>query len=524
MLQTLKNAWKEPDIRKKIFFTFFILLLYRIGTVIPVPFVNAQAFASSFLGGTVLDYMNTLSGGSLQMATLFALGISPYITASIVIQLLTVAIPALEKWAKEGEEGKKKINNLTRYTTVILAVVTAVGYYFLLKPSLTQTTSVWLEVLQAFVIIVSYCAGAAMVMWLAEKINEKGLGNGISIILFANIISALPSKIIRLVKLSILGCSADVAPGKWGTLAILFALFYVGLLVAMVIFCVFVTGSERRLNVQYAKRVVGRKMYGGQSQSLPLKLNMSGVMPVIFASSLISLPATFMAFFGLGTVDKQAFLPLTGEGVSFWKNLGLNLLNVLGGGKDYAALMVNESFSWKNLFININSFLSSDGWFYPLALFILIIAFSYFYIQISFNPIEVANNLKQNGGSILGIRPGRPTAQYIQKSLSKITLIGAFFLSIVAIVPILLVPLVMEPLVEGIAGSFALTGTLSPAATKFANEFGTGAEAIKAAVGYYTGSFAFGGTSLLIVVGVALETVRDLEAQLSMRNYKGFLN
>ncbi len=482
MLQTLKNAWKETDIRKKILYTLFILVIYRIGTVIPVPFVDASAFTQTYQG-TILDYLNTLSGGALQMATLFALGISPYITASIVIQLLTVAIPALERWAKEGEEGKKKINNLTRYATVILAVITAVGYYFLLQGSLVGQNTV----LEAFVVIVSYCAGAAMVMWLAEKINERGLGNGISIILFANIISALPSKIIRLVRLAMFGFHPEGAkPALWGTAATVFGVFYIALLIGMVVFSVFVTGSERRLNVQYAKRVVGRKMYGGQSQSLPLKLNMSGVMPVIFASSIISLPATIMAFCGVKTTD--TYLKLRPDG---------------------------STFSWDNLWSNINHFLESDGWFYPLVLFILIIAFSYFYIMISFNPVEVANNLKKNGGSILGIRPGRPTAQYIQKSLSKITLIGAFFLSFIAIVPIILVPLVMEPIAEGVFTN--LPGAI------LISEFGLGAT-IADAVNYFTSSFAFGGTSLLIVVGVALETVRDLEAQLSLRNHKGFLD
>ena len=447
MLQTIKNAWKEPDIRKKVFYTLFILLLYRIGTIIPVPFVDASAFTSQYQG-TILDYLNTLSGGSLQMATLFALGISPYITASIVIQLLTVAIPILERWSKEGEEGKKKINNLTRYVTVLLAIGTAIGYYFLLGGSISTSN----KVLGAFVVIISYCAGAAMVMWLAEKINEKGLGNGISVILFANIISALPAKIIRLVRLAIFGFSGGNW-GLWGTVATAFGVFYIALLIAMVVFSVFVTGSERRLNVQYAKRVVGRKMYGGQSQSLPLKLNMSGVMPVIFASSIISLPATIMAFCGVKTTE--VYLPLTVKG----------------------------SFSWSNLWSNINHFLAADGWFYPIVLFILIIAFSYFYIMISFNPVEVANNLKKNGGSIPGIRPGRPTVEHITRVLNRITLIGAIFLGFIAVFPMII------NMVAG--GQFA--------------------------------GLAFGGSSLLIVVGVALETTRDLEAQMSLRHYKGFL-
>ena len=474
MLQTLKNAWKTVDIRKKLIYTLIILLLYRIGTVIPVPFVKATGFASSF-GGTILGYLDTLSGGALQFATLFALGISPYITASIVIQLLTVAIPALERLAQQGEEGKKKINNLTRYATVILSVVTAVGYYFLLKNNGMIEGRTPSKVLTAFVIITCYCAGASLVMWLGEKINENGIGNGISIILFANIISGLPAKIIRLVQLCLVGFRGT-NPGLWGTLTVVFAVGYVALLIAMVVFCVYVTGSERRISVQYAKRVVGRKMYGGQSQNLPLKLNMAGVMPVIFASSIISLPATIMAFCGIGTADGY-----------------LALRNDAG------------EFVWRNMWTNINTFLGADGWFYPVMLFILIIAFSYFYIQISFNPVEVSNNLKKNGGTILGCRPGAPTADYIRKSLSKITLIGAFFLSIVAIVPIILVPLVMEP--------------LASAALNVAPGYKTYYDAA-----YFTSSFAFGGTSLLIVVGVALELVRDIEAQLSMRSYKGFLN
>ena len=470
MLQTLKNAWKVAEIRKKILWTLFILLLYRIGTVIPVPFVDASNFNAQF-GDTILAYLDTLSGGSLQTATLFALGISPYITASIVVQLLTVAIPALERWAQQGEEGKKKINNLTRYFTVILAIVTAVGYYFLMKNSGWVSTE-GPEVLIAFVIIICYCAGASLVMWLGEKINEFGLGNGISVILFANIVSALPSKIIRLVNLAIQGFkTSNVA--LWGTVAIVFGLAYLFLLVAMVVFSVFVTGSERRIPVQYAKRVVGRKMYGGQSQNLPLKLNMSGVMPVIFASSIISLPATIMAFCGVAQADSWS------KANGFWEKF-----NVL---------------------------MRSDGWVYPILLFILIIAFSYFYVQISFNPMEVANNLKKNGGMILGHRPGAPTADYIRKSLSKITLIGAFFLSIVAIVPIIIVPLVMEPVVTGLLQS-------SPDQSLLVS---LGLTTYESLTSYFTSSFAFGGTSLLIVVGVALETVRDLEAQLSMRNYKG---
>lgn len=474
MLQTFKNAWKLPDIRKKILFALFILLLYRVGTVIPVPFVNASSFAATF-SGTILDYMNTLSGGSLSTATLFALGISPYITASIVIQLLSVAIPALERLAQKGEEGKKILNNLTRYATVILAVITAIGYYLLLKNN-GMLADEGKTVLGAFVIIVSYCAGAALVMWLAEKINENGFGNGISLILFANIISALPSKIISLVDLAITGFGGK-SPALWGTLAVVFGVFFILFLLAMTVFSVFVTGSERRIPVQYAKRVVGRKMYGGQSTNLPIKLNMSGVMPVIFASSIISLPATIMAL--CGVTSRASFA----ECKTFWEGAYL--------------------------------FMSPNGWFYPVLLFILIIAFSYFYIQISFNPIEVANNLKKNGGLIPGIRQGRPTADFIRRVLSKVTLMGAFFLSIIAIIPIIMVPLAISPMASSILASYWEANSLGALVdTAYFTSM----------VSQMASQFTFGGTSLLIVVGVALETQRDLEAQLSMRNYKGFLN
>ncbi len=481
MLQTLRNAWKVQDIRKKMIFVVFILLLYRIGTVIPVPFVDASTFDAQF-GDTILGYMDTLSGGALGTATLFALGISPYITSSIVMQLLTVAIPYYERLAKQGEEGKKIINRHTRWVTVILAVVTGIGYYFLLSqnnmlvPEATSKGAGW-TFFYAVVIVTCFCAGAAIIMWLAEKINENGIGNGISLILFVNIIAGGPSfvmKMIQLVKTSSghldMGTStsgfayyfnseADASAGLYITLAILFAAIILFAVLAMTVFSVFVTGSERKIKVQYAKRVVGRKMYGGQNSELPLKLNMSGVMPVIFASSIVSLPSTIMMFTGTST----------------------------------------DSF-WYKLF-------SSDGVIYPILLFLLIIFFGYFYVQISFNPVEVSNNLKKNGGMVPGIRQGRPTADFISKILSKVTLMGSLFLSIVAIVPIIANPLFLTPVVKSL---------LSP---YFAN-----AEVLSNAVSYFTGSFVFGGTSLLIVIGVAIETARELEAQLTMRNYKGFLS
>ena len=440
MLQTFKNAWKQPDIRRKLLFVLFILLLYRVGTVIPVPFVNASTFAATF-SGTIFDFMNVLSGGALETATLFALGINPYITASIVIQLLTVAIPKLGELAKQGEEGKKVINNITRYVTVALALITAFGYYMLLLNNYMLTDR---SVFAGVVIVACYCAGASLVMWLAEKINENGLGNGISLILFANIVSRLPHTFIQLYHL--IAEAITGAMGHWIAIAIIFAILFVVVMLAMLVFCVFITGSERRIPIQYAKRVVGRKMMGGQSTNLPLKLNMSGVMPVIFASSIVSLPATIMAFVG------QAH-----DGNAFYK------------------------------------FMSPNGWFYPLLFAVLIVAFSYFYVQISFDPMEVSNNLKKNGGMIPGIRQGRPTQDYISRVLRRVTLMGAFFLMIIAVVPIIASPLVITPIITKINASFNAS------------------------------SFQFGGTSLLIVIGVALETFRDLEAQLTMRHYKGFL-
>ncbi len=480
MLQTLKNAWKVQEIRKKLLFVGFILLLYRVGTVIPVPFVDSSNFDAQF-GDSILGYMDTLSGGALGTATLFALGISPYITASIVMQLLAVAIPYYERLKDRGEEGKKIINRHTRVATIILAIITAIGYYFLLSrnnmlvDSATNNGAGW-TFFYAVVIVTCFCAGAAIVMWLAEKINENGIGNGISLILFVNIIAGAPGFVLKMYQLVKTSCGAldmgnytpayqyyynSDAGTSWGlylSLAILFALLILFVVLAMTVFSIFVTGSERKIKVQYAKRVVGRKMYGGQNSELPLKLNMSGVMPVIFASSIVSLPATIMMLLGV------------------------------------------QSGFWYGLF-------SSEGWLYPILLFVLIIAFAYFYIQISFNPVEVANNLKKNGGMIPGIRQGSSTARFISKILSKVTLMGALFLSIIAILPIIAKPLVLSPVVNAL---------LSP--------YFTSAEVLANAVNYFTGSFTFGGTSLLIVIGVAIETERELEAQLTMRNYKGFLS
>ena len=345
MFKTIVNAWKTVDLRKKILFTVLIVLLYRVGTAIPVPFLNAQVLSSSLLSsqGSLFQYLNILSGGAMSQATLFALGVSPYITASIVIQLLTIAIPYLERISKEGEEGQKKLNQLTRIATVVLGLVTSFGYYKLLENNNAITNK---GVFPAFVIILSYCAGSSLVMWLAEKINENGIGNGISIILFANIVSRLPSMIHNL-------WSAYLTSGNAGKIILGIGVIIVSLAATALI--VFITDSERRLPIQYAKKVVGRKMYGGQSSTLPLKVNMTGVMPMIFANSIVSIPATIQMFVN----PKQG---------SFWAGF----FNLFG----------------------------TDGWLYAALTAILIVAFAYFYVTISFNPIEVANNLKKNPASL----------------------------------------------------------------------------------------------------------------------------
>ena len=433
MFATLKNAVKIPELRKKLIYTVAILLIYRFGAIIPVPFIDSSLI--SLPSGSIFEYLNILSGDAFSKATLFALSISPYITASIVIQLLCVAIPALERLSKEGEEGKKKLNTITRFVTVALALLTSIGYYMLMRNSyncLTADGKTWYGVL---VIIACYCAGASIIMWLGEKINEHGIGNGISIILFANIVSggpALISTVIDTFKTNI----DKVANGDYlGILWMFLTLVVIAAVCAAVVFVVFITDSERKLPIQYAKRVVGRKMYGGQSQNLPIKLNMSGVMPIIFSSSIISLPVTIMQFAGVSTDN-------------FWFKL-----------------------------------FSPTSALYIILFFVMIIAFSYFYIAISFNPQEVSNNIQKNGGFIPGIRPGRPTAEYITKVLNKVTLMGAMFLSIIAVVPMI-------------------------------------ANAIS---GNQLAGIAFSGSSLLIVVGVAIETAREIEAQMTMRHYKGFL-
>ena len=434
MFQTLKNAWKIPELRKKILFTLLIVLLYRLGTSIPVPYVLPDIYTSGLQRQGIFELLNIMSGSAFGKATLFALSVSPYITASIVMQLLTIAIPPLEKLAQNGEEGRKKITSYTRWVTVALALLTAFGYAWYLKQSgMLISKTGGMAVFEMVVVIACYCAGAALIMWMAEKINDHGIGNGISIILFANILSRGGAICGTIYNLFIGGkTGGQLVLGIFGTLLVLVvSIAFFGLIV-------WFTNSERRIPVQYAKRVVGRKMYGGQTSNLPLKLNMSGVMPIIFSSSIVSIPATVGEFLG----SDNGFTKF----ISKWFNY--------------------------------------NTWLYVVVSFALIIAFSYFYVLISFNPIEVANNIRNNGGSIPGIRPGKPTTDYITRILNRITLIGALFVGLISCLPMI---------VNIIAG-----GQLS--------------------------TLAFIGSSLMIVVGVALETYRDIEAQITMRNYKGFLD
>ena len=433
MLQTLRNAWKIEELRKKILFTLVIILLYRLGNAIPVPYVNVPALQYYFtqLQNTVLGLYNVMSGGAFSTATIFALSIQPYINASIIIQLLCIAIPALERLSKEeGEEGRKKIASITRYATVGIGLLMGFAYYMLMKnngllsPEVASSGAGAVAV--AIVVILTFTSGSALIMWLGEQITEHGIGNGISIILFASIVSRFPNDIVTSIR--------NIMSGE---LSWWLALLVLLMLLAIIVLIVYVNDAERRLPVQYAKRVVGRKMYGGQSTFLPMKVNMSGVMPIIFAQSIASLPATI------------------------------------------AALAGSKSDSWFMKLFDTTSIA------YAIIYFLLILFFAYFYSTIQFNPIEVANNLKKNGGYIPGFRPGKPTSEFIQKVLNKITLFGAIYLGIIACVPIL---------VAHFSNAKALTG------------------------------ISLGGTSIIIAVGVALETVRALEAQMMMRNYKGFLS
>ena len=427
MIQTIRKAWGIPELRKKMIFTALILLIFRIGNAIPVPYVNTELLKAYLdgMGTTVLGLYNVMSGGAFAEATVFALGVQPYINSSIIIQLLTIAIPALERLARDGgEAGKKKIASITRYATVAIALLQGFGYYMIMKNyGILEQSGIW----QALVIIISFVAGSAFVMWLGEQVNEFGIGNGISIILFAGILSRVPN----LVSMGISYIAQN------GSIAYLWmALLVVGVL-AMIVLIVHVDGAERRIPVQYAKRQVGRKMYGGQASTLPMKVNMSGVLPIIFAQSIASLPATIAAF--MKAPEEGTF--------------------------GYAFLQA----------------IDTKSVVYLIAYFLMIIGFSYFYATIQFNPVEISNNLKRNGGFIPGFRPGKPTSDFIAKVLNKVTLFGAIYLGIVAICPLI---------VGKALGNSAL---------------------------------AIGGTSVIIVVGVALETVQALNSQMMMRQYKGFL-
>ena len=444
MIETIRNAWKIPELRKKILFTVFALLIFRLGSVVPVPFIDSNMLGATLnnMGG-IFTLLGAMNGTAFSMAAVFALGVQPYINSSIIIQLLTVAIPALERLQKEGgEEGRKKIAAITRYVTVAIGLLQGFGYYTLIR---TQGGGTMLDTAglpgwwAGIVIVLCFTAGSAFVMWLGEQITEFGIGNGISIILFAGIVSRGPSMISSMV----VGVQ-DWAAGKDPTEAFVLApwaipLIIIGML-ALVVFIVFIQNAERRIPVQYAKRVVGRKMYGGQSSHIPMKVSMSGVMPIIFAQAIASLPATIAAF--------------------------------IPGGSESGFMKVFDS----------------NGIVYAVVYFLLILGFSYFYATMQFNPIEVANNLKKNGGFVPGFRPGKPTADFIHKVLNKITLFGAIYLAIIALLPI-----ITSNIINGVSHS---------------------------AMGR---SLSIGGTSIIIVVGVALETVKAMEAQMLMRHYKGFL-
>ena len=443
MIETIRNAWKIPELRKKILFTVFALLVFRLGSVVPVPFIDSDALSQTMnsMGG-IFSLLGAMNGTAFSIAAVFALGVQPYINSSIIIQLLTVAIPALERLQKEGgEEGRKKIAAITRYVTVAIGLLQGFGYYTLIR-SYDATTPMldtaglpgWWA---AIVIILCFTAGSAFVMWLGEQITEFGIGNGISIILFAGILSRVPGMVESIytgISNNLNGVTGEGVFNIpwWGAILIV-----IGML-AIVVLIVFIQNSERRIPVQYAKRVVGRKMYGGQSSHIPLKVNMSGVMPIIFAQAIASLPSTIGMFFG-----KSA----------------------------------NSEGGW-GVFLSV---FNTTSIVYIIVYFLLIVGFSYFYSTMQFNPVEVANNLKKNGGFIPGFRPGKPTADFIHKVLGKITMFGALYLAIIAIAPI-------------------VTGAI---------------------IG--VSSLAIGGTSVIIVVGVALETTKAMEAQMMMRHYKGFL-
>ncbi len=439
MFKTIANAWKVPDLRKKMLFTIFIVVIFRIGSVIPVPFLDLAVLKTvmdnATSGNNIFSYVDALSGGAFSNGTLFAMSVTPYINASIIIQLLTVAIPPLEKLAKEGAEGRKRLGTITRYVTVILGIVQGTAYFVYLLTSGAVSYTGWNfdGIFTGVVIVAVFTAGTALMMWLGEQINQNGLGNGISILLFVGIIARMPVYIQTWWGNLSLGLQGDVS--KVINSVIILVLF-----LALIWVIVFMNDAERRIPIQYAKRVVGRKMYGGQSTYLPIKVGLSGVMPIIFASSILSIPSTILMFIGQDTPT------------GFWKGF-------------------------------FDAF-TMGSWLYTILYFVMILGFAYFYVAIQYNPIEMANNLRQNNGTIPGIRPGKPTSDFIAKILSKITLIGALFLAVIAIVPLIF-----------------------SSATGMSN-------------------MMMGGTSIIILVGVALETMKQLESQMVMRHYnsgKGFL-
>lgn len=430
MFETWKNAFKQEDLRKKILYTLFIIFIFRLGSAIPTPFINPTALKSMVSGGAdFLSYLNIMTGGGLEQANIFAMSITPYINSSIIIQLLTVAIPALERLAKEGTEGQKTIQKITRYTTFILAIMQAIGFYFVMRRTngVLEYTTGFSGVFAAIVIVAVFTAGTAVVVWLGDRITEKGVGNGISIILFAGILSRGPAAFMQLAAWWQLGSS--------NPMYYFLVPFIVLVFIAMIAFIVFMTDAERRIPVSYAKRVVGRKMYGGQNSHIPIKVNMTGVMPIIFAMSFLSIPNMIGSF-----------------------------ANVKEGG------------FWDKFF----KLFQTNSWVYAVLYLLLIVAFNYFYVSIQYNPVEIANNLRKNNGAIPGIRPGKPTSDFIARVISKVTLVGAIFLGIIAVFPIVF-----------------------SAITK--------------------ANVSLGGTSILIIVGVALETMRQMESQMMMRHHKGFL-
>ena len=437
MFNTIKNAWRIPDLRKKMLFTLLIIVVFRFGSVIPVPFLDAAALSNLMKAAgenTALGYINMLTGGAFSYASLFAMGITPYINSSIIMQLLTIAIPALERLQKEGEDGRKKIAAITRYVTVGLGLIQGVAYYFYLRSNagIVKITNGFAGFFVGVVIVFCFTAGTALVMWMGEQITEKGVGNGISIILFAGIVARLPVTMGSVWQYIQLGFTSPSTAGHYLVLAPLFIVLFLGIIWVIV----FMNEAERRIPVQYAKKVVGRKMYGGQSTYMPVKVAMSGVMPVIFASAILSIPQFIQIFWN----------PTQGFGKAFM-----------------------DAFS-------------NTGWLYTILYFLLILMFAFFYMSVQYNPLEMANNLRQSNGTIPGLRPGKPTAEFISKILSKVTLIGALFLAFIALVPIIY---------TNVTGMYGLS---------------------------------IGGTSIIIIVGVALETVKQLESQMMMRHYKGFLD